>query len=144
MRLSTLGSRSIVSVTPSTSAREVAKVLAERNVGSVLVMNRGHLLGIVTDRDLVLRVIARGLDPMRTTAEAVMSSPVVCVKDEDGAHEAAAAMRENNVRRLPVERTSGGEIVGVVTFDDLVHHLGRTHADLSEVIATFPVPYAGG
>jgi hypothetical protein len=70
----------MVSVPPSTTVFEVAKTLAERNVGSVLVMNRGHLLGIVTDRDLVLRVLARGLDPLRTTAEAVMSAPVVCVR----------------------------------------------------------------
>jgi CBS domain-containing protein len=52
-------------------------------------------------------------------------------------------MRENGVRRLPVEAKGAG-IVGIVTFDDLVHHLGRTHADLSEVIATFPVPHQGG
>jgi CBS domain-containing protein len=143
MRLSTLGSQSIVSVTPSTSVRDVARILGERNVGSALVMNREHLLGIVTDRDLALRVLARGLDPVRTPVEAVMSSPVVCALDEDGPQEAAASMRENNVRRLPVAGR-GSEIVGIVTFDDLVHHLGRTHADLAEVIGSFPVLHAGG
>lgn len=143
MQLSALGSRHIVSVAPSASVREVAGILASRNVGSALVMDRGHLLGIGTDRDLVLRVLAAGLDPLRTSVDAVMSSPVVCAQDDDGPQEAAAAMREHDVRRLPVEG-EGNEIVGIVTLDDLVHHLGRTHADLADVIAAFPVPHAGG
>jgi CBS domain-containing protein len=143
MLLSTLGSRTVVSAAPNATVVEVGRLMGERNVGSVLVVQRGQLLGIATDRDLVLRVLVKGLDPRTVTVEKVMSSPVVCASEEDGPHEAAAAMRENKVRRLPI-LAKGGKILGIVTFDDLVHHLGRTHAEMSDAIATFPVPYQGG
>ena len=143
MRLSTIGSRAVVSAAPNATAAEIARLMGDRSVGSVLVVQHGHLVGIVTDRDLVLRVMAKGLDPRKVTVEDVMSSPVVCAAEEDGPHEAAASMREHKLRRLPI-LAKGGEILGILTFDDLVHHLGRTHAEMSEAIATFPVPYQGG
>jgi CBS domain-containing protein len=88
-------------------------------------------------------VLRKGLDPAKTSVEQVMSAPVATAAEDDAPHEAATMMREHKVRRLPI-LARDGKILGILTFDDLVHHLGRTHAEMAEAISTFPVPYQGG
>jgi CBS domain-containing protein len=117
--------------------------MEDLDVGYVLVCLDGRPAGIVTDRDLVLRVVCRGLDPSRTTAEEVMSAPVVTLAEGSEANDAASLMRERQVRRLPLVDRSGA-VVGILTFDDLVHHVSRAEAELAEVISTYPVPHHGG
>jgi CBS domain-containing protein len=72
-----------------------------------------------------------------------MSAPVVCVLDEDSPVTAGARMTEHGVRRLPVV-DGHDRVLAMVTFDDLLRLLGRTHREMADLIETFPVPYQGG
>jgi CBS domain-containing protein len=142
-RLSSLGSRAPATIDAAALVADVAKIMHEQNVGSVVVTKGGRPAGIVTDRDLVLRVLVPDKPAARTAVGDVMSSPLVTVADHATAIEAATRMRERKVRRLPILAADGG-LVGLVTFDDLVHHLGRTGEQLSEVVTTFPIAHYGG
>ncbi len=143
MSLSRIGSRNVVIVAPDATALDAVRRMAERNVGSVVVVGDGKPVGILTDRDVVLRLVAKGLDPARTRVADVMSRPLATVTDEGGLSEAAACMREHGVRRLPIVG-AGGLLIGIVTLDDIVFHVARAEGDLADVIASFPVPASGG
>ncbi len=141
--LSTIGTRSVVTIPEASTAADVAHRMKESSVGSVVVLRGGRPVGIVTDRDLVLRLLCPGLPAEKTPTKDVMSCPLATISEDDDALAAAELMRERQVRRLPVLRKDGS-LVGIVCMDDLIHHLSRTHHELSEAIAAFPVPYVGG
>jgi CBS domain-containing protein len=142
-QLATIGTRQVVTVLETTSVADIAHRMHETSVGSVVVMQGSRPVGIVTDRDLVLRVLYRRADPLKTTAKDVMSAPLATISEGEDALSAASIMREKQVRRLPVVRKDGS-LAGIICMDDLIHHLSRTHHELSEAIAQFPVTYAGG
>jgi uncharacterized protein (DUF2267 family) len=92
--------------------------MAEHQIGAVLVGERGDIVGIVTDRDLALAVIAEGVEPRDTPLSSVMHQPVASIDAEADIDEAIALMQANGCRRLPV--LADGRLVGIVTFDDLL------------------------
>jgi CBS domain-containing protein len=143
MSLSSIGSRRAVCCGPNARVSDVVRRMEEHDVGSVVVVEDGRPVGIVTDRDLVLRVLRVRLDPAEVPVTRVMTSPLETVTDDLSPLEAAARMRERRVRRLPVLGADGA-LLGIVTLDDLLHHVGRTTAEMSDVIGAFPVPRVGG
>lgn len=105
----TLGAEATVAATAAT--------MAEQDIGDVLVTKNGSVIGLVTDRDLVVRVLAEGLDPGRTTIGDVCSRELFSVSpDEDVAH-VVELIRKRSVRRVPVLRDN--DPVGIVTIGDL-------------------------
>lgn len=138
-----IGSRHAVTLPATATAIELARLMRERDIGSIIIVRGVVPVGIVTDRDLALRVVAAGMDPGRMRAAEVMSAPVVTVGDDTEPLEAAAKMREKKVRRLPIVGPAG-DLVGIITFDDLVHHFGRASSEMSEVVGAFPLPHTGG
>jgi len=138
MSLSSIGSRSPVTAADAATALELARAMEEKNVGSVIVVRGGRPVGIVTDRDIVLRVVLRGLDPSTTRASEFMTKNLVTVADGLSIADAAARMRESGVRRLPVT-ADAGELVGVVSLDDLFFHVSRVEGDLADVICPVPI-----
>jgi CBS domain-containing protein len=143
MHLSTIGTRSVATAGPDATVTDIARTMHDRSVGSVLIVRGNAPVGIVTDRDLVIRVVLRKGDPDRLKASDVMSSPLTTIAEDDDPLTAATRMRERQVRRLPVVRADGS-LVGIICLDDLIHHLSRAHHELSEAIAGFPVPYTAG
>ena len=123
--------RPVVTARPDELVSVVAQKLRDNRVGCVVLERDGKPYGIVTDRDLALRVVADGLDARTAKAEDVASLDPVVVRDVEGLETAARRMREHGVRRLPVvdER---GNIRGIITADDIVRLLGRELGDLSE------------
>lgn len=105
----------------SASLREAANVMRERGIGDVLVTRdreSGEVMGIVTDRDIVVRGVAEGHDPDdMSLADVLSSKKLVTVTEEDPLRRAVDLMMENAVRRLPVMR--GGVAVGIVSIGDL-------------------------
>jgi CBS domain-containing protein len=140
MSLSRIGTREIVSLPPEATVRDAAQRMDDDNVGSVIVVRQQKPVGIVTDRDLVLRVLRRGLDPAAVALEEVMSVDLVTAPDDLSLDEAAWRMREHRIRRLPIVGRRG-ELIGIVTLDDLVGHVGSMRGDVSEIIASFHAPY---
>jgi CBS domain-containing protein len=102
---------------PSRTVVEAAKVMASGDVGSVPVVKDGRLVGIVTDRDLVVRVVAEGRDPGSTTVGEIASSDLETVAPDDDLDSALRKMASSKVRRLPV--VEGDQLVGIVAQADV-------------------------
>ena len=107
---------------PSTSAVEAAKVMARENVGPVPVVEDGRLVGMITDRDIVVRVIAEERDPASTTVGEIASRDLVTVTPDTDLDEALEHMSQHQVRRLPV--VDGDRLVGIVAQADIAR-LGK-------------------
>ncbi len=103
-----------------TSVAEVAKVMAREDIGPVPIVEGGKLVGVVTDRDLVVRVLAEGRDPQSTTAGEVASSDVVTVSPDASLDEALQLLASHQVRRLPV--VENDRLVGIVAQADVARH----------------------
>ncbi|WP_193368571.1 CBS domain-containing protein [Pelagibius marinus] len=101
----------------STLVRAAARNMAERHIGAVLVGSGGRLEGIFTERDLLIRVVARGLDPDGTPLSAVMTADPDTVGPDDLASLALERMRTSGYRHVPV--VEDGEVVGIVSLRDL-------------------------
>ena len=122
------------------SAGNLATVMKEENVGSVIIEDDGQPVGIVTDRDLVLEVLEPRSDPSAVTAGDVMTETPVTAALDDGIFEAIEKLSEHSVRRLPVG-DADGKIAGVVTLDDLVVMLTDELDNLAGVIEAESPPY---
>jgi CBS domain-containing protein len=124
-------SRPVVTVALDELVIVAAERFREQHVGCVVLARHGKPYGILTDRDVAIRVVAAGLDPSTTTVEEVATLDPVVVTDLEGVETAARRMREFGVRRLPVvdER---GDLCGIITSDDLVRMVGRELGDLSK------------
>jgi CBS domain-containing protein len=108
----------LVVLAPGTPVLDAARAIENNSIGAVVVQDNGQVVGIVTDRDLTIRVVGRGLDPKTTQLREVMTTPVITLSLRDGQDDAIRMMQERNVRRIPlVER---GRFVGMVTLDDLL------------------------
>ncbi|CAL9664464.1 CBS domain-containing protein [Streptomyces sp. enrichment culture] len=106
-----------VTVEPQTSVTAVARLMRDRDLGAVLVTDGDGLRGLVTDRDLVIRSVAEGGDPDRTTVAAACSDDMVTVRSDEELDHAVQLMREHAVRRVPV--VDEGRPVGIVALGDL-------------------------
>jgi len=111
----------VVTAGPSASIREIAALMRERNVGSVVLVRDGEAVGFVTDRDLTLGVLADGRSPADQAADHA-SAPVVTGNPQMDVQQAAELMVRHGVRRLPI--LDGGRLTGIVTLDDLAARSG--------------------
>ena len=102
---------------PSTTIVDVAKVMASEDVGPVPIVEGERLVGIVTDRDIVVRVVAEGKDPTTATVGEIASSDLVTVQPDSDLTEAERLMSQSQVRRLPV--VEGNRLVGIVAQADV-------------------------
>jgi len=116
--------RIVVTAYPEETVQEVAKRMAQYDVGTLIVIEAHKPVGIITDRDLVLRVMAKELRPQALTVRAVMTGHPVCVSEHTALEEAIALMRGYHVRRLIVVNAKK-ELVGVLALDDLLLRLGE-------------------
>jgi CBS domain-containing protein len=109
-------------VRPDTSVVEAARLMASEDVGSLPVVDGERLVGMATDRDIALRVVAEGKDPEATTVGEIQSGDPVAVEPDQGLDRALQEMAQNQVRRLPV--VEGGRLVGVVAQADVAREVG--------------------
>lgn len=123
MAIGEICSREVVFVAMNESVADAARLMREHHVGSLVVASgdakRRVPVGIVTDRDVAVGVVALGLDPEATTVEAAMQPGLLSVREDEGVGRAVALMKQDGVRRLPVVDASGA-LVGIVTADDLL------------------------
>ena len=117
-RLRELARRPLVTASPRTPARDVARLLSSERVGSVVILDGGAAAGIVTDRDLRARIVEAGRDPAATPAAAIMSAPVVTAPAAALAFDALVLMTRHRIRHVVVE--DDGRAAGVVSSRDLL------------------------
>ena len=122
-----------VQVSPDAEAIEVARLMAERNVGAIVVEQNGKPVGIVTDRDIVTRCVAAHKDAHTCRAEMLMSRSVITCPESSGVMDCVGLMRKHSVRRLVVVDPRG-KVRGILSFGDLVGLLGRELHDLTSVL----------
>lgn len=124
--------RSGVGIEPDRTVHEAAAIMEQSGVGALAVIDGERLVGVVTDRDLVRRAMARGLTP-DARVDGVMTTPVVTIDADADLHAAFALFRSHAVRRLPVVRDD--RFVGMITVDDLLVDLAADLSDLARPVA---------
>lgn len=134
MRCGTICSRQVQLAPLQASARDAAMLMARWEVGSLVVID-GHErpIGMLTDRDLVLRILAPGADAEHVVVGEVMSPFPTTIPEEASVEEALEVMRGTGVRRLPVVRGDGA-LVGILTLDDLVSLLAAELGAVQDVV----------
>ncbi len=117
--VSQLMTRDLVTVETGTSVVEVAKLMKDRAIGSVFVEQEGEIVGIVTEPDIVRKVVGADRGPYFLPVEEIMSAPVIGIDEHCPVTEAAELMEQHRTRHLAVQR--GEKIVGVLSVRDLLH-----------------------
>ncbi|GAA3830752.1 CBS domain-containing protein [Streptomyces phyllanthi] len=107
----------VVAVRPDASLVEAAQVMRAQDIGDVLVATDHQVIGVLTDRDITLRAVADGADPLTVSAQAVCTPDPVMIGPEDAVSAAVELMRDHAVRRLPV--VENGHPVGMLSLGDL-------------------------
>lgn len=136
MTISDLCKRVVVTIRRDATAEEAAQMMRASHIGNVVVVDPADTrkpIGIITDRDITVEVVAQGLAPAQTMVGAVMSAPVVSLREEDSFIEALDKMSARGVRRAPV-LDRDGNLKGLVSVDDLVPLLARELAKIGALI----------
>lgn len=113
--------RPVVTIDNGRSVREAANVMSEKKIGCIVVVAEGRPVGIATERDLLQRVVAKGLDGSKVKMEDIMSIPLITINGNMPIVNAIRVMQKNNIRHLPV--IEKGELAGIVTQRDLLRAL---------------------
>ncbi|MEK0084383.1 CBS domain-containing protein [Benzoatithermus flavus] len=139
MRVSDVMTRGVEFVPADATIQEAATAMAEHDIGAILVGSAERLEGILTNRDIILRVVVEGRHPAKTRVGGVMSSTLFTCTSDDGPEEALALMEERQVRRLPVLEDE--RVVGIVTRRDLLREeIGHAGAAAARSAAVPPEP----
>jgi len=123
MKVSELMTRDPVTVGPGATCGEAATLMKQEDCGSLPIVEGGRLVGIVTDRDIVIRAVAAGKDPKRCLVAEVMSADPLTMSPDDDVAEAERVMAERQVRRLPGVRD--GKLVGIL----VTAHIARAESE---------------
>ena len=126
-------SRDVEFIGAAASAKDAAELMGEIEVGALPVGTASHLEGVVTDRDILYRVVAQGLDPLRTALRAILSHPVIACRDDDTLQAAMDMMAANHIRRMPVMDPAGG-VIGWITLADISRRLLVEDAVLQDAL----------
>lgn len=135
-RISEMMTDRLVTVGPDDPVTAAAAAMREHDIGDVLVTEDRVVRGVITDRDVAVRVVASGLDPASTAVRDIASGQVVSVRPDEPVASAVKKMREHAVRRLPVV-DDDGRAVGMITIGDLASYDDPDSA-LSDVSTATP------
>ena len=128
----------VVHCSPETTALGLARLMRERHVGDVVVVedpqNDQTPIGLVTDRDLVVEVLGRERDPARVCAREIMRKPVVIARTSEDTAQAVERMKAHGVRRIPV-MDEHRRLAGIVCLDDLLRQLAAEAGALVEIVS---------
>ena len=108
----------VVTMPPDASVREVARSMSEMDIGSIIISDKGRPLGIITESDIVRRVVSEDKDPKDTKAKEVMSSPLVHVTPDTALTETMRIMARGNIRRVAVLKNNS--LAGIITSRDIL------------------------
>jgi CBS domain-containing protein len=136
MNVSEVMVKNPVEVKPDTSCREIARLMKNRKIGSVVLVEKGKPVGIITERDLVHRVMALEKDQNTCTAEEVATKPVIAVSIHADVEMVVDIMKDYNIRRLVVV-DKDDKMVGIVTTDDLSKQLRGMSEELAVKYSMF-------
>ena len=137
MKVKDIMTRNVAYINPDSSVTEAAQLMQKHNVGSIPVCDRNGILGMVTDRDIVVRNVAHGTDPHSTPVKNVMTSQVTTVSPDMDVSQVSSIMSQNQVRRIPV--VDNNMLVGIVALGDLATD-SRFDTEASGVLSDISEP----
>lgn len=140
MKVKDIMTREPVCVPPEATLGEVATLMKQEDCGSIPVVRDGKLVGIVTDRDIVVRAVAAGHDPRSTKVSEIMSADPIRVAPDDDVREAQRVMADRQVRRLPV--VEDGQLRGIVVIGQIARR-ERDEEKVGEVLEGISQPSSG-
>ncbi|MFH1447249.1 MAG: CBS domain-containing protein [Candidatus Micrarchaeota archaeon] len=111
--------RGVVTLRATDKAVDAAKQMKTHSIGSVVVTEEQKAVGIVTETDIAYKIVARGLDPKKTTLKKIMSAPLRTIGTDASINDVAEVMRTNRIKRIPVV-DKNERLIGIITDDDLV------------------------
>lgn len=136
MAVGEICSREVVFGRRHDSIQEIAQLMRENHVGDLIIVDEEEgqrtPVGIITDRDIVIGVIAEGVGPQEVLAEELMSTPLTTVTDDTGVYETIQVMRGKAIRRVPVVNHEG-ELLGIASLDDLLELLAEEISALAKI-----------
>ena len=131
--------RKVISLSPESNIVEACRLMATNNIGCLVVQEKGKMCGILTDRDIALKVTGQNRDPQKTKAREIMSRSPVRIPVENNLQQLTNLMRVHHVRRVPIV-DNVDEVLGIVTMDDLIAQISHEMSDLGDaVIESLPV-----
>jgi predicted transcriptional regulator len=139
-----LMTETIISLSAKKNVMDAAQKMEKKDLSSILVKDDSEYIGIVTDRDIITRVVLKELNPRNTRIGNVMSSPLITISAEASLESAAEAMRRHKIRRLVVKENN--HIIGIITESDIVriapefHRLIRENTTLQTLLQTQNIP----
>jgi CBS domain-containing protein len=137
-KLRDIMTRNVEIIAPKATVQEAAKKMQDLNVGALPVCDGDRLTGMITDRDLVMRILAEGRNPKTVTVSDAISKDVVFCFEDDGVEKASQLMAQHQIRRLPV-MSSTKRLVGIVTLGDLAVH-GKNPEASGDVLQQVSIP----
>jgi len=132
MQLKEMGANQVITVAMETTLEEAARVMRDEHVGDVVVVSDHKPRGILTDRDIVMTTIALGAPANPLTAGDLMSADLVTILETESVSTLVSLMKRNGVRRVPLVKETG-ELVGIVSVEDVMSYLARELTALSEI-----------
>ena len=138
MSVGAICNREVIIAEKSMTVSEAARLMRSHHVGDLVVIEeaagRRKPVGIVTDRDIVVEIVAAGVNPEALKVGDIMGSEVATVRENEGLFEALRYMRDKGVRRMPVVDGSGG-LIGILTLDDLLSLLAEEMMELAKLVS---------
>jgi CBS domain-containing protein len=116
----------VMSIGPEASVMQSALLMNEHRIGSLVVMSGGRIVGMISERDILQRVVVERLDPAETTVEQVMTSEVVCCQLHTKLEEARGVLKNRRIRHLPV-LDDATQLCGMISIGDLNAHEANDH-----------------
>jgi len=110
--------KNVIIINPDTTIKDAAKIMSEQRVGSLVVIENEKLVGIITELDIIWKVVASELDPKTTLVRDIMTKKVVTISADQTLEDATDIMVENKIKKLPV--IEGNKIVGIITATDII------------------------
>lgn len=133
MSLKKLMTEDITSLPSTATVLDAAKFMTDMNVGSVIITDADSPSGLITDRDVVSKVLAQGKDSKTTKIGEIMVSPVVTISEDKDIIDATKLMSSHGIRRLPVT-DSTGKLTGVISLDDVLVMLGNEMQNIATTL----------
>lgn len=123
------------SVTPTTRLYEALKLMAEKDVGALLVLDEGEIVGIISERDYARKVVLEGKNSMVVPISEIMTTRVVYISPEHSLEECMAVMTDKHIRHLPV--LENDQLVGIISIGDVVKELISTQQFVIEQLENY-------
>ena len=134
MSLQTFCGKRLVTISPERSIAEACWLMKEKNVGCLIAEHQGKLCGIITDRDIALKVTGEEKDPLTTMVQEIMTSDPIRISVDKDLPELVSLMHSHHVRRVPI--VDGAELtLGIVTLDDLIALFGYEMSEIGKAIS---------